>query len=216
MKVHMSCCSQTESERPGSHGRDREPTAGQGGDEEWLQRKRVDDAKHVSALAFGATSEGVIIADSAGRIILVNPAFESITGYSLQEVTGRTCSFLQGPLTDAKTINAIRAALQEHRAFSGEILNYCKDGSIYFNDLSISPVRDGDGRLTHFIGITRDITKRQRAEVALHESEVRYRHAAEALGGCWRRWNIDPPSRSNIDPGRVAEFESATVDKCTQ
>ncbi|MGS5086506.1 PAS domain-containing hybrid sensor histidine kinase/response regulator [Hydrogenophaga sp. A37] len=165
------------------HVSDRELKDDPRGDDELLQRKRVEDAKHVSALAFDATSEGVVITDSACRIVLVNPAFEAITGYRQREVTGRTCAFLQGPLTDVGTIDAIRRALQAQRAFSGEIFNYCKDGSVYCNDLSISPVRDADGRLTHFIGITRDITERKRAEAALHESEVRYRHAAEAVGG---------------------------------
>lgn len=172
----------TQSQTP-MHASDHEFKDGPFGEDESLQRQRVEDAKHVSALAFDATSEGVVITDSACRIILVNPAFESITGYRQREVTGRTCSFLQGPLTDAGTVNAIRRALQEQRAFSGEIFNYCKDGRVYCNDLSISPVRDADGRLTHFIGITRDITERKRAEAALHESEVRYRHAAEAVGG---------------------------------
>ena len=162
---------------------DREFNADPHRDGESPERQRAADARHVSALAFEATSEGVIITDSACRIVLVNPAFEAITGYRQQEVTGRTCSFLQGPLTDAATVDAIRRALREQRPFAGEILNYCKDGRVYFNDLSISPVRDADGRLTHFIGITRDITERKHAEAALHESEVRYRNAAEAIGG---------------------------------
>ncbi|WP_291011492.1 PAS domain S-box protein [Hydrogenophaga sp.] len=143
----------------------------------------AEEARRVSALAFGATSEGVVIADNARRIILVNPAFESITGYSQQEVAGRTCAFLQGPLTDTGTVDGIRNALQEHSAFSGEVLNYCKDGRIFWNDLSISPVRDADGSVTHFIGIMRDISERKRAEAALRESETRYRDAAEVMGG---------------------------------
>lgn len=143
----------------------------------------AEETQRVSALAFEATSEGVVITDSTCRIVKVNRAFESITGYRQAEVNGRTCAFLQGPLSDTKTITDIRSALQNHIPFSGEILNYCKDGSLYWNDLSISPVVDKAGQLTHFIGITRDITRRKRVEAALNESEARYRDAAEALGG---------------------------------
>ena len=178
MSAEPTGASPTVSALPGMYAGDREFMDDTCGDVEQLEH-----AKRVSALAFEATSEGVIITDIAGQIILVNPAFESITGYSQREVTGRTCAFLQGPLTEADTITAIRRALQEQSAFSGEILNYCKDGSLYWNDLSISPVRDTQGNLTHFIGITRDISERKRAESAQKEHDARYRDAVEAVGG---------------------------------
>ena len=152
-------------------------------DPERHQNGSTEDAKRLSALAFESTSEGVVITDSACRIVMVNPAFERITGYTQAEAAGRTCAFLQGPETDAPTVVAIREALENQREFSGEILNYCKDGSLYWNDLSISPVRGADGQVTHFIGITRDITLRKHAEAALSNSEARYRDAIEATGG---------------------------------
>jgi two-component system cell cycle sensor histidine kinase/response regulator CckA len=148
-----------------------------------LEHHLTDEAKRVSALAFESVSEGVVITDSARRIVLVNPAFEAITGYALEEVKDRNCSLLHGPQTDGRALDAMAQGLQRHAAFSGEILNYRKDGSTFWNDLSISPLRDDEGRLTHFIGLMRDITERKHAVVALEEAEVRYRDAAEAAGG---------------------------------
>jgi two-component system cell cycle sensor histidine kinase/response regulator CckA len=146
-------------------------------------RQRTEEAKRISATAFEAVTEGVVIADSARRIVLVNPAFEAITGYRLPEVIDRTCSFLQGPLTDPDTVKAISQTLHRQAVFQGEILNYHKDGRTYWSDLSISPLRDDNGQLTHFIGLMRDISERKRAEAALQEGEIRYRDAAEAAGG---------------------------------
>ncbi len=85
---------------------------------------------------------------------------------------GRTCRFLQGPLTDVNTTGAISQAFKDGLEFTGEILNYRKDDSLFWNELTISPVRDGQGLLTNFIGVTRDITERKRVDAALQESEA--------------------------------------------
>ena len=148
-----------------------------------LEHNRTEEAKRISAMAFESVSESVIITDAFQRIVLVNPAFEAFTGYSLQDLLGRTCLLLQGPLTDRDTVDAMRQALRQGDAFSGEILNYRKDGTTYWTDLSISPLRDGEGNLTHFFGLMRDISERKRSEAALQVAELRYRDAAEAAGG---------------------------------
>ncbi len=125
----------------------------------------------------------MVITDPELRILQVNPAFETLTGHRQHDVVGQTCSFLQGPSTDPNALEAMRQALQQHKVYTGEILNYRKDGSTYWSDLSISPLRDESGQLTHFIGLMRDISERKRAEAALIESEMRFRDAAEAAGG---------------------------------
>lgn len=129
----------------------------------------------VVAGAFASLGEGVLVAD-AGRIFLsANPAFQRITGYGMQEKAGQPCAFLQGPETSPETIARIRTALTAGQPFSGEVLNYRKDGSCFWNDLTINPVRDAKGALTHFIGVVRDITAHKEIRQRLEAAEQRYR-----------------------------------------
>ncbi|MFZ4539777.1 PAS domain-containing sensor histidine kinase [Propionivibrio sp.] len=132
--------------------------------------KQMVDQLRVSDLALKAVSQGVLVSSADGCLLSVNDAFLSITGYSQAEVLGHSCRFIQGPLTDPLTVAAIREAKEEASEFSGEILNYRKDGTAFWNELTISPVRNEQGRLTHFIGVTRDIMARKQAEAELLRS----------------------------------------------
>ena len=131
------------------------------------ERIKSQEKLRISDLALKAISQGVLIADVDGCILSANAAFFSITGYSEPEVLGRRCSFVQGPLTDSSTVKLIQQARINETEFNGDILNYRKDGSTFWNELSISPVFDANGQLIHYIGITRDITTRKRAEDTL-------------------------------------------------
>ncbi len=123
-------------------------------------------------------------------LIYVNPAFERVTGYSRDEVIGRNCRFLHGKEVDQPGLDVIRAMLREGRAGEALLHNYRKDGTPYWNDLRIAPVHDGQGRLTHFIGISDDVTERRRIGDALRESEERLRRSQlYAKIGSWD-WNI--------------------------
>jgi sigma-B regulation protein RsbU (phosphoserine phosphatase) len=149
---------------------DRHPTAPGSPDDlaEWLALK--DRALDVAA-------EGITIADARlpdRPLIYANEGFERMTGYPVAEVLGRNCRFLQGPDTDAPVVAEIRAALAECRECIVEILNYRKNGTTFWNRLSITPLRDSSGKVTHFIGIQSDVTARRQAEDGL-------RRAKEAL-----------------------------------
>ena len=97
-------------------------------------------------------------------LVFVNPAFERATGYTAAEVQNRNCRFLQGRDTDPAAVAAVRALLAEQRHGTVTLLNYRKDGTAFWNELSLSPVHDGQGRLTHFVGIQADVTARVLAE----------------------------------------------------
>ena len=138
------------------------------------EKRRSEAILQVSHQALRSVSKGILITDAEHRILSANNAFLTITGYSEEELLGQNCQFLQGPETDAETLNQIRCALQEHTEFTGEILNYRKDGTPFWNEMSISPVRDEQGYWTHFIGITRDITLRKQTllELAKNQAEL--------------------------------------------
>lgn len=133
------------------------------------ERKEAERKFRISDLGIKAVSQGVVIAGPDRKILTTNRAFAAITGYSESEILGRNCNFLQGPLSDAQTITTIRLALENLTEFSGEVLNYRKDGVPFWNALTISPVRDEQSRLTHFIGVIRDITARKQAEAQLED-----------------------------------------------
>ena len=120
--------------------------------------------------ALSAVAEGITISDNLlpGKpIIYANSGFEILTGYPIESVLGKNCRFLQGHDTDSATVNELRVAVKEEQACTVEILNYRQDGTPFWNNLSITPVRDGNNKVTNFIGIQWDITKRKNAEEAL-------------------------------------------------
>ncbi|GAB3445313.1 diguanylate cyclase domain-containing protein [Insolitispirillum peregrinum] len=134
--------------------------------------------------AIEASSQGIIIVDARkeGRpIIYANPAFTVITGYTAEEVLGRNCKFLQGPDVDQPGLDAIRAALSEQREGMAVLRNYRKDGTLFWNELLVSPVFDTDGVLTNFVGIQRDISKRRKIEEQRDQAMADLRQANEKL-----------------------------------
>ena len=143
------------------------------------ERKQARQQRRVSEQILSAVSQGVIISGVQQNILSVNDAFLKITGFSHAEVLGQTCKFMQGPLTDPDTLANIRKAIETSTDFAGDILNYRKDGTIFWNELTISPVRDDQGQVTQFVGIVRDISERKHAESEQRE----YTAQLQALSG---------------------------------
>jgi PAS domain S-box-containing protein len=105
--------------------------------------------------------EGVVIVDARQKdapIVFINEGFTKITGYKATEVIGRSPNFLKGPDTDEKASDKIRECINNKKAGSLCILNYKKDGSIFWNHFSITPIIDKDGIVQYWLGIERDIT----------------------------------------------------------
>jgi PAS domain S-box-containing protein len=120
------------------------------------------------------------IDDPGPRILYVNEAFTRMTGYTREETLGQSPRFLQGPKTERATLDQIRTALAARQPVQVELINYSKDGSEFWVELSITPVANATGEYIHFIGIQRDITERKRTEEALRQSEEKYRFLTEA------------------------------------
>ena len=130
----------------------------------------MNDWFHMLERAVEAARNGILITDPNqpdNPIVYANPGFERLTGYSAEEAIGRNCRFLQGADRDQPVLDEIRAALREERECRVVVRNYRKDGTLFWQALSISPVRDEDGRLTHFVGVQDDITERKMAEEKL-------------------------------------------------
>jgi PAS domain S-box-containing protein len=145
----------------------------------WVQRLRqkmkavrawqANRETHSSLLerAIAASSNGMIVTDATlpdYPIIWVNAGFERMTGYSAAEVIGKNSRFLTGADTNQPALDELRQTLAEGRSCCVVLRNYRKDGTLFWNELSISPVQDTRGKLTHYIGIQKDITDRKKAE----------------------------------------------------
>lgn len=106
---------------------------------------------------------GISIADATlpdMPLIYINPAFEQTTGYSALDVIGRNCRFLQGNDRDQPELREIRKAIKEGQPVTVTIRNYRKDGAMFYNELRLAPIFDINGALTHYVGISTDVTER--------------------------------------------------------
>jgi diguanylate cyclase (GGDEF)-like protein/PAS domain S-box-containing protein len=133
--------------------------------EDVSERKSIEAMLNLKDRALASSSNGIIMTDASVAscpIVFVNPAFTRITGYEPQEVLGRSCRFLQGDDDEQPELDEIRAGLAAPRDVHVVLRNYRKDGTLFFNDLFISPVPDESGKLTHFIGRLTDITEQKR------------------------------------------------------
>ncbi|MCC3407203.1 MAG: PAS domain S-box protein [Microcoleus sp. PH2017_10_PVI_O_A] len=148
------------------------------------QKQQAEQVRLLQSVVVN-TNDAVVITeaepiDEPGlRIIYVNEAFTKITGYSPEEVLGKTPRILHGPKTDRAELDKIRSALSRWESVTVEVINYRKNGSEYWNEFSIVPVADRTGWYTHWIAIQRDTTERKQAEQALRHSEERFRSLIE-------------------------------------
>ena len=133
-------------------------------------RKAADIELQKLSVIASKTDNVAIVTNAQGEIEWVNDSFHKLTGYTLAEVIGKKPGdFLQGEKTSQETVNSIREALAKHEPFSGEILNYSKDGKAYWLSLNINPVFDDDGELIQFIALESEITTRKEIEIKLRK-----------------------------------------------
>jgi len=134
------------------------------------EKRKADELLNLQSTVLEATANVIMIADKDGRIAWVNPAFTRLTGYNFQEVWGQNPRILKSGKHDASFYQNLWRTILSGQVWSGEVVNRRKDGSLYTEEMTITPVRDRDGAISHFIGIKQDITERKRAEEALRET----------------------------------------------
>ena len=108
------------------------------------------------------------------RIVYVNDGFCEMTGYSKEEVIGKTPRILQGPKTDREVLDKLKERLREGQSFFSQAVNYRKDGSEFINQWDIHPLTDSEGNITHWVSYQHDITKRKRAEEQVLDQKVEF------------------------------------------
>ncbi len=131
------------------------------------QHNDGDQGEQLSGLksaALEAAANAIAITDREGIIVWVNPAFHQLTGYSSEEVIGQALRLLKSDRHPASFYKSMWDTILSGEKWQGHIVNRRKDGSLYDEDMSIAPVRNGQGEITHFITLKQDTTNRTRSE----------------------------------------------------
>jgi len=130
-------------------------------------RKRAEESLRLQSAALEAAANAIVITSGEGLVIWVNQAFTRMTGYALEEAVHRDLSFLKSELHEPGFYRQLRETITAGEVWQGEMVNRRKDGTLYPEEQTITPVTDQWGRIKHFICIKQDITQRKLAEQAL-------------------------------------------------
>jgi PAS domain S-box-containing protein len=136
-------------------------------------------------LVVDASNDGIVIAEKEGSdniLIYVNPAFERMTGYPQDEIMYRDCRFLQNGQGDETVRRALRAALNEERPTRQVMRNFRKDGTDFWNELSITPVLNEADNRYYYIGIQKDVSAEVSARERIMQLEKELAEARQEIG----------------------------------
>ncbi|ALI00429.1 oxygen-sensing cyclic-di-GMP phosphodiesterase [Pseudomonas sp. FW306-02-F02-AA] len=126
-------------------------------------------------LAINASNDGIVIAEREGEdniLIYVNPAFEKLTGYSAEEILYQDCRFLQSGDRDQAALSLIRETLKVGKSCREILHNYRKDGTHFWNELSLSTVYNENDKQTYFIGVQKDVTLQVKTQQRVNQLEA--------------------------------------------
>jgi len=149
---------------------------------EHVLRQTRDELGRLSS-AIEQTADSVMVTNRQGVIEYVNPAFEQMTGYTREETVGRTPRILNSGRQSQKFYETLWTAILAGRAYRTMTVNRRKDGTLYDEDQTITPIRDDAGAITHFISTGRDVTQRRRTQEALRRLNTQFEHEATRIAG---------------------------------
>ena len=154
---------------------------------EVAERRSAEDRLRLQAAALQAAANSIVITDVTGKILWVNSAFTRLTGYSAEEARGQNPRLLRSGRHDSSFYARLWETITSGEAWHGEITNRRKDGSVYEEEMTITPVRAESGEITHFVAIKQDITTRKAIAEALLHAQEKYRAMVEdAVVGIYR------------------------------
>jgi PAS domain S-box-containing protein len=181
--------------------------------QEPTRRQRAREQLRLQSQALQAAANGIVITDSQGTIRWVNPAFTRLTGYSAREALGRNPRILKSGLQGPEVYRDLWATITAGQVWQGEIINRRRDGSLYTEEMTITPVPNDQGEIAHHIAIKQDISARKEAEArlqdALRQLQEQYTLAEQARSEARAILDADDDAVILVSPeGRVM-----TVDR---
>lgn len=134
-------------------------------------RRQVEEAHQRLATAVQQAAEAIVITTAQADILYANPAFERITGYSLQEVLGKNPRILKSDKQDREFYRNMWDTLTSGKVWSGRLINRRKDGTLFEEEANIAPIRDEQGRISNYVAVKRDVTREVHMEAQLRQSQ---------------------------------------------
>jgi PAS domain S-box-containing protein len=139
------------------------------------EQKTVEEQVNLQSYALEAAANGIVITDKEGIVLWANSSFTNLTGYTLKEALGKKLNILKSGYHDESYYSFMWEKINSGQTWRGEIINKRKDGTLYNEEMTITPTRNPSGEVISFVAVKQDITERKLSEQALKESEMRFR-----------------------------------------